>query len=363
MTDGEALRRAIVADPDDDTPRLIYADWLDENRQPDRAAFVRAQVEAARAEPYSAQARAAARRAEELFAKHGGEWAKGVRAKSVRFARGFVGRVVVGVWQFPEVAAGIFAAEPVRTVCLVPFGMDGGAAGLLPALAVPELARVRELELGREMNPTPEELAALAGCPHLSGLAGLSLRANPIHPAWLQQLFAGPALPNLTGLNLSEIPNIGPGLADAAERAPHRRFKKLNASGIMFHSDPLRRVLASSCMSRLEELDLCPPAGAPSALAYLTLGWLLPWRTLRKLDLGGQGLGAEAVREFVRVPECANLKYLGLAANRLRAGGGAGAGRVPAPESELPGRALQRPGLGRPRGAAGAVPERPRRRG
>ena len=30
MTDGEALRRAIVSDPDDDTPRLIYADWLEE---------------------------------------------------------------------------------------------------------------------------------------------------------------------------------------------------------------------------------------------------------------------------------------------------------------------------------------------
>lgn len=35
MSDHAALRRAIIADPDEDTPRLAYADWLDENR-PDR---------------------------------------------------------------------------------------------------------------------------------------------------------------------------------------------------------------------------------------------------------------------------------------------------------------------------------------
>jgi uncharacterized protein (TIGR02996 family) len=35
---------AIRADPDDDTPRLVFADWLDENKQPDRAALIRTQI-------------------------------------------------------------------------------------------------------------------------------------------------------------------------------------------------------------------------------------------------------------------------------------------------------------------------------
>jgi uncharacterized protein (TIGR02996 family) len=43
-----ALLRAIVADPWDDTPRLVAADWLDEHDQPHRAAFIRVQVELAR---------------------------------------------------------------------------------------------------------------------------------------------------------------------------------------------------------------------------------------------------------------------------------------------------------------------------
>ena len=35
MTDAPAFFRAIEAEPDDDTPRLVYADWLDENAASD----------------------------------------------------------------------------------------------------------------------------------------------------------------------------------------------------------------------------------------------------------------------------------------------------------------------------------------
>jgi uncharacterized protein (TIGR02996 family) len=43
MTDDTTFVNAIVAHPDDRTPRLIYADWLDERGDP-RAEFVRLQV-------------------------------------------------------------------------------------------------------------------------------------------------------------------------------------------------------------------------------------------------------------------------------------------------------------------------------
>src|SRR4051812_916255 len=39
---------AIRANPDDDTPRLVYADWLQENGDPARAEFIRLQCEIAR---------------------------------------------------------------------------------------------------------------------------------------------------------------------------------------------------------------------------------------------------------------------------------------------------------------------------
>ena len=45
-----AFLAAICANPADDTPRLVYADWLDEHGQPERAEFVRVQCELARLE-------------------------------------------------------------------------------------------------------------------------------------------------------------------------------------------------------------------------------------------------------------------------------------------------------------------------
>lgn len=46
--DGSALLAAIIAHPAEDTPRLVYADWLDENGQHERAEFIRVQVELSR---------------------------------------------------------------------------------------------------------------------------------------------------------------------------------------------------------------------------------------------------------------------------------------------------------------------------
>jgi len=45
VTDGDALVREIVATPSDDLLRLVYADWLDEAGEADRAAFIRVQIE------------------------------------------------------------------------------------------------------------------------------------------------------------------------------------------------------------------------------------------------------------------------------------------------------------------------------
>ena len=47
MSDDEAFIRAIVDSPGDDTPRLVYADWLDEHSDP-RGDYLRAEAEAVR---------------------------------------------------------------------------------------------------------------------------------------------------------------------------------------------------------------------------------------------------------------------------------------------------------------------------
>lgn len=46
-SDEQSLHAAILANPACDTARLAYADWLDENGEPERAEFIRVQVELA----------------------------------------------------------------------------------------------------------------------------------------------------------------------------------------------------------------------------------------------------------------------------------------------------------------------------
>src|SRR5262245_34788864 len=67
MSDQAALLAAICANPEEDTPRLAYADWLDERgRREDRvrAAFIRSQIELARLPKDDEHPDAALRRAE-----------------------------------------------------------------------------------------------------------------------------------------------------------------------------------------------------------------------------------------------------------------------------------------------------------
>jgi uncharacterized protein (TIGR02996 family) len=86
MTD-VALLAAIRAAPDDDAPRLVYADWLDEHGQPERAEFIRVQCELARRESPALREREA-----ELLATHHDAFAGPLAAPHLRFRfhRGFI---------------------------------------------------------------------------------------------------------------------------------------------------------------------------------------------------------------------------------------------------------------------------------
>ena len=76
MTDFLSFIGAINAAPDDDTPRLVLADWLEENRQAERAEFIRLQVDLAKAETWKDRARfpLANRRVRQLVRQNKRQW-------------------------------------------------------------------------------------------------------------------------------------------------------------------------------------------------------------------------------------------------------------------------------------------------
>src|SRR5947209_1070483 len=51
MSPEESFLHAVLEAPDDDTPRLVYADWLDDHGEHDRAEFIRVRIDLARLAP------------------------------------------------------------------------------------------------------------------------------------------------------------------------------------------------------------------------------------------------------------------------------------------------------------------------
>jgi type VI secretion system protein ImpC len=90
VTHDEAFLQAIFQAPDDDAPRLVYADWLEEHGQPERAEFIRVQCALARP-GQDLRREADRRRAQELWDQFGADWARPLTARGWKpeFRRGF----------------------------------------------------------------------------------------------------------------------------------------------------------------------------------------------------------------------------------------------------------------------------------
>jgi uncharacterized protein (TIGR02996 family) len=147
----EPFLRAICANPEDDTVRLVYADWLDENGDGGRAEFIRLQV-AYRSKPEEFDPRYA--RMDELRKLHGQRWRNEFPTLSGvtygQFHRGFIDTVTFRdfaafaergdelLWQIPASHVRLLGvrAEHVPTLLGSPFArrftllrVSAGAAG------------------------------------------------------------------------------------------------------------------------------------------------------------------------------------------------------------------------------------------
>ncbi len=327
MSEHDSLWAAVVAHPEDDVARLVYADWLEEHGQPTRASLIRHQILAAQAEPDSPTAHHHTACADRLLFEHRLEWSQSVRSRVLAcdFHRGFIDQVRVDVATFPTNAPALFAAEPIRSLQPDRWATNASGDSLQPFFASPHLENVTRLDFS-QIEVAPVELEPLAACEHLRNITGLVLCGVPLLPELLERLLTGPAMPALASLDLSELSHLDPRLARVLPALRHRRFRHLNISNVL-NSQQLQQILASPCLSEVEELRLGWMTGAnrDGPLTHLDLGWVIPWKRLRRLDLDGQGIGDNGFREIVREwtlrAQPSPLRQLGLASNRLTAEG------------------------------------------
>ncbi|HUR55777.1 MAG TPA: TIGR02996 domain-containing protein [Gemmataceae bacterium] len=206
-TEQKQLYRAVLDHPDEDTPRLMYADWLDENGDPARAEFIRLQCalsereHAAPVPPADADLRRMLDLRRQMESRWLAEMPLIYGVHWVGFRRGFPGVRVTSPTTLVRSARKVFAAAPVEAVTVD--GLNATGAGSLADS--PVLRRIRHLTLdryyiGREGDGP---LRRILHAPGVSGLRSLTVTGSFLDEPGMRVVATGPHLTALEWLNTS----------------------------------------------------------------------------------------------------------------------------------------------------------------
>jgi len=224
MSDRQALIEVVRANPEEDTPRLVLADWYEENGDPARGEFVRVQCELASLDPASDRYPNLHVRQLQLLAEHEREWLGEWADRLVRweFRRGVLDEVTIQPEPFCRDGAALFRDHPVWRVAFVD---DEGESLAPPAirdvLTQPQSRHLRAIDaaacrpgeqaaamFGGQIH-TNDWLSEIARATGLDSLRELSLyggnrsgRVNIDLKVW-QQFCAADHLRRLTYLDVS----------------------------------------------------------------------------------------------------------------------------------------------------------------
>lgn len=254
----EALLRAVCERPEDDAPRLRYAEFLEETGDQDdalRAKFIRVQCELACSELSDERWSQLQERKDALEANRD-RWAAqlpklaGVRWNPIDFPRGFVW----DVWcddaeSFRRNAAAIFALAPIQSASF------RRLRSLRPVLEVPELSRIRRLIL-EGFGLGPADAQALAASPHVSNLAARHFSGNRIGDAGARALAASPHLLRLDNLDLGHNGIGDEGVAALAASPVVSTLSHLGFAGNLLKNSGAMALASSPNLGQLTGLTL-----------------------------------------------------------------------------------------------------------
>jgi uncharacterized protein (TIGR02996 family) len=346
----DALYRAICAEPDEDTPRLAFADLIEEEGDPLRAAFIRAQIALARVPPYDMSA--VTTRHVNPGAVNGHAMAHTLPTNlpeaygwhAFEFRRGFPWKIGVhSVDAFDPAGDAVFEMAPIRA-------LDIGSLGR-PDIAIladwPHLSRLERLEFS-SAHLGPHEAERLGNAPFAAAMAELAFEFDGISAEGLEALVRTPLFARLRALDLrsSAIPLAL--LADALGlvRQPGALARFSLASNWLRGADA-EQLFALPVMRGLEHLDLSDNSflGPLGAEALAKSGILESVRILdladthpgvpgiralaesgalagvRCLYLAECGLGPVAVKALAQSASVRGLRVLDLSSNRVRDAG------------------------------------------
>ncbi len=317
MAEREALIAAVLADPDDDLPRLVYADWLDEQGEPAPARFIRAQIALAALPEWDPQS-AALRRTQ-------GEWdsspelVHGLPRLSgdlglhwdikEPFRRGFGYRV-----QAPQLRAlqfrmpALLAEQPVQRL-----GLYGATLDQWQEFAAsPWLPRIREIDFEGIGAPI-EAMRELLASPGSAGLHTLRFGSSvsAAMPTVLERLLRSSVGDGLRTLELAQAFGGDASYFEDFLEAFHVGLEKLEALRLRsmgFGGDNFSEFLTARRWETLGELAITDAEPGAHGLSFL--GYPDCWPQLRALKLDTVNLSRKDpghIANSLRAPKLAVL--------------------------------------------------------
>ncbi len=261
--DERAFLANITADPDDDLRRLVFADWLEEHGQGERATFIRARVALDARPPDFGTYADAIEQLRSVFRDVRGEMPPGFKVPMHNYSlppwyggmndsweRGLPSLAVADMEAADEAdavrlqtirLATLLDTTPVRGLSLW-HGFPPSAAGLLATAPAGQLTRLKIDVDGGDISP----------CPFVEALAG------------------SPAAGNLTRLDLSRD-KMDSATARCLAATRFDQLRRLDAGSIGHTSEVIQRVVDAPWFSRLEHLELPLPPGIilPTSMPHL----------------------------------------------------------------------------------------------
>lgn len=334
MTEYEALVRAIAENPDEDTPRLVFADWLDENAdalpnpamERARAQFIRLDIELSSLDAFDSR-RVRWERIEKPR-REGERWSRAMLphlpvnlsfTHDPLFRRGFPWslRFAPMYLRPPDPPADAF---PLERVCY-----DGsGYVGLSQLQASPWRNRLRAIEFERG-NTSSVGVPRLFTLDGLDRLEGLAFRRSAISAPEARDLLRSPLFPRLRLLTVTDSP-VGPMLASAFAEVGAGNLRELHVPGCHLSPAALGGILGAVAQGNIEALSAGGDRiGAPEKFRVLAREVLPP---LRRLDMSDDAPKEAGLEAFLASPLPSALQELRLAGcnlntdrTRLLAGG------------------------------------------
>ncbi len=308
--------QAICENPDDDTPRLVYADWLEEHGNAERAEFIRTQIDLSRLPEYEPlwQRYRASRRwglLEGDLRKGLPKLPEGLEWVHLCFHRGFPWKVWVhDLGALLTHARYLFAQAPVQAL------KDVGRQEFTRLARSPHLKRMRALELsGHHIGE--RLIDVLSESRYATRITDLNLGPSGISAGGLHRLLRCPLGRRLRRLVVwhTFFSTRGRQFAEAFRGATVPALECLDLSHNQLDEVQWQSMLQSWSLPALRQLELYGSRLGPGGT--MTLARFAGLNRLNYLGLGHSKPGVAALRALLDSPHLEGLQGLGLAGNDL----------------------------------------------